>query len=211
MNPRLRNHLLLAALTGAALGISVAMDKGPSGMDKLSIVSAYLCLLLFAAALLIGPLRARASGAPVLNSHLRRDIAIWGGINGLLHFWLANVLAMTWEYIGIFVENAPAPPSAEVRDQLYLWGTIFGYVVAVLILVLLLISSDRALRKIGTRWWKRLQRLAYVIFVATVAHAFAFQVLESRPLVWVVTVAAVFIAVLAMQIAGRHNVNLRRK
>ncbi len=210
MNLRVRNHLLLGAATGAALGLSAWLDRGASGLDNLSIVSAYLCLALFGAALLIGPLRLRATGTPLLNSHLRRDIAIWGSINGLLHFWLANKLSMTWEYVGIFVDNATAPPSQQVRDQLYLWGTIFGYVVAVLILILLLISSDRALRTIGTRWWKRLQRLAYVIFIATVAHAFAFQVLETRSLIWVATVAAVFAGVLAMQLAGMASVRRRR-
>lgn len=210
MNKRLRNHVWLAAISCALLWIPALNGDVGSLADRLSILSAYLCLILFAAALLVGPLQARGSGQPLLNNHLRRDIGIWAGLSALLHFWLANVLAMTWKYVGIFVENAPAPPSAAVRDQLYLWGTILGYVVAVIVLVLLTISSDLMLRKIGKRWWKRLQRLTYVVFIATVLHAFAFQILESRQSVWVILVVLITAAVAGLQIAGFRKVRARK-
>jgi DMSO/TMAO reductase YedYZ heme-binding membrane subunit len=211
MNKRLRNHAWLAAISCVLLWVpSLSGDEGTLA-DRLSIFSAYLCLYLFTAALLVGPLKVWRSGQPLLNNHLRRDIGIWGGLAGLLHFWLANVLAMTWEYVGIFVENASAPPSAAVRDQLYLWGTILGYVVAVVILVLLTLSSDRMLRRVGKSWWKRLQRLSYVAFIATVAHAFAFQVLESRPSPWIILVAVVTLAVVSLQIIGLLKVRTHRR
>jgi len=202
MNKRLRNHAWLAAISCALLWIpSLSGDEGALA-DRLSIFSAYLCLYLFAAALLVGPLKVWRNRQPLLNNHLRRDIGVWGGLAGLLHFWLANVLAMTWQYVGIFVENASAPPSAAVRDQLYLWGTILGYVVAVVILILLTLSSDRMLRWMGKRWWKRLQRLTYLAFVATVIHAFAFQVLESRPSPWIILVTVVTAVVTGLQVTA---------
>ncbi len=206
MNDRLRNHLGLAAVSGAALGAAALLGGEMAAADNLSIVSAYLCLLFFSAALLIGPVRVWRGGAPLLNTHLRRDIGIWGGLTGLVHFFLANVLAMNYEYLGLFVENATVPPSAEVRDQLYLWGTLLGYVVAVLILILLALSSDRVLRMVGTRWWKRLQRLSYVVFMATVLHAFAFQVLETRPPLWILVISAVALVVIGMQLTGLAKV-----
>jgi len=202
MNKRLRNHAWLAAISCALLWIpSLSGDEGTLA-DRVSILSSYLCLYLFAAALLVGPLKVWRNGQPLLNNHLRRDIGVWGGLAGLLHFWLANVLAMTWQYVGIFVENAAAPPSAAVRDQLYLWGTILGYVVAVVILILLTLSSDRMLRWMGKRWWKRLQRLTYLAFVATVIHAFAFQVLESRPSPWIILVTVVTAVVTGLQLTA---------
>ena len=202
MNDRLRNHLSLGAISAASLGIAAWLGGEAAAADNISIVSAYLCLLLFSLALLIGPARVWRGGAPILNTHMRRDIGIWGGLTGLVHFFLANALAMNFEYLGLFVENATVPPSAEVRDQLYLWGTILGYVVALLILVLLALSSDRVLRAVGARWWKRLQRLSYVVFVATVLHAFAFQILETRPSLWVVVVSAITLVVIGMQLTG---------
>lgn len=200
MNDRLRNHLSLAGASALSLGIAAWLGGSNGAADNLSIISAYLCLLFICAALLIGPSRIWRGGAPILNIHLRRDIGIWAGLMGLLHFFLANVLAMNFEYQALFVENAVGPPSAAVRDQLYLWGIILGYVVAVLVLILMALSSDKVLRMVGARWWKRLQRLSYFAFAATVVHAFAFQILETRPPLWIVLVSAATVTVISMQV-----------
>lgn len=203
---RIRNHVLLGLGALGTLGLATLAGDADSTADRLSIVSAYQCLLLLGAALLIGPINARASGRPVGNSHLRRDIGIWAGLTGLLHFFLANALAMNYSYLELFVDNAARAPTAAIRMQLYTAGTILGYVVAVVFLLLMVLSSDFMLRKVGMRWWKRLQRLSYLIFAATVAHAFMFQALESRPPAWVIVVAAVALGIVLAQLGGRAAV-----
>ena len=205
MNRRLGNHLTLATLTAIGIGAAAAAGSETTALDRISIVTAYQCLLLLGVALLIGPWQSRRTGRPVLNSHLRRDVGIWAGLTGLVHFWLGNQLSMNFEYLGIWVNNPDLTPGPAVREELYMWGTIAGYIVAVLILLLLALSSDRILKWLGATRWKRLQRSAYTMFVLTVAHAFIFQFIESRAWLWVLVVAAVTLTVAGCRFAARRN------
>jgi len=210
MNQRLKSHASLAAITVVSLGVSVAIRPAAAAGDQLSIVSAYLCLFLLGAALLIGPFHAFREGKPLGNSYIRRDIGIWAALSGLLHFYLANVLAMNYEYLGIYVENSPVPPSPEIRSELYSWGTIFGYVIAGLFIILLTLSNDWMVRKVGLKWWKRIQRLSYLGFLFTCAHAFVFQVLESRETLWIIVVLLVTVLVLIGQGYGIASIKRLR-
>ncbi|MDJ0929197.1 MAG: hypothetical protein QNJ73_16285 [Gammaproteobacteria bacterium] len=202
MNTRVKHHATLAALAAITLGIAAFGGAPMAAADRLSIVSAYLCLFLLGTALLIGPYHTIRHGRPVANSYLRRDIGIWGALTGLLHFFLANMLAMTYEYLDSFVENAPLPPSEASRFALYTAGTILGYLIALIFLLLLSLSNDRMMRITGHKWWKRLQRASYFAFVFTCLHAFAFQVLETRAALWIAVVLFVFVAILAGQSRG---------
>jgi len=202
MRRRWVRHLALAAAVTAIMLVAAIGGPDAGALDRQSIVSAYLCLGLLCGTLLIGPWRAVAEGRVMSNYYLRRDIGIWAALIGMVHFLLANMLAMNYAYLGRYVTEAAAP-SAEARRQLYGAGTIMGYVVAVLFLLLLGLSSDRVMRRVGLRWWKRLQRSSYVAFALTTLHGFAFQALESRPAVWVVVVAVVSATVLGGQAWGR--------
>ena len=185
------------------MSFGIAVISGPAAAaDRLSIVSGYVCLFLLGVALLIGPAHVFRNRIPPVNSYIRRDIGIWAALNGLLHFYLANVLSMNYEYLGIYVESAAAPPAREIRSMLYSWGTILGYVIAVLFIILLVLSNDRMLRIVGLKWWKRIQRASYFGFFFTCAHAFAFQVLESREVFWIVVVVLVTLLVVFGQGIG---------
>jgi sulfoxide reductase heme-binding subunit YedZ len=210
MNPRLKNHTLLSMVAIISLGVAVVSGSGEAAADRLSIVSAYVCLLLLGLALLIGPLNVLRTGRLVGNSYVRRDTGIWAAMMGLLHFYLANVLSMTYEYLGIYVENSALPPSAAIRSSLYTWGTIFGYVIAVIFIVLLVLSSDWMMRKVGLKWWKRIQRISYLGFILTCIHAFAFQVLETRSLFWVLVVLVITVAIITGQYVGIRAVRRNR-
>ena len=203
---RIRNHLLLAA--GVVLTLWMAAKAGTAAgtLGRLSFVTAYQCLLLLAAALVIGPIKAWDKGRPVGNSHTRRDVGIWAVITGMIHFALANKLSMNLSYLNIFVENASRPPAADARMQLYSSGTILGYLIAVVFILLVVLSNDRMIRWVGFRWWKRLQRLAYFAFAMTCAHAFLFQILESRSRRWTVGVVLVMAGVLFAQLWGVASV-----
>jgi DMSO/TMAO reductase YedYZ heme-binding membrane subunit len=208
INPRLKNHITLFAVSVVSLGSAVF--SGPGAADRLSIVSAYICLLLLGLALLIGPMTVLRTGRLPGNLYIRRDTGIWAALMGLLHFYLANVLSMNYEYLGIYVENSALPPSAAVRSSLYTWGTIFGYVIALLFIVLLVLSSDRMIRKVGLKWWKRIQRISYLGFILTCLHAFAFQVIEARPLLWVLVVLVITMVIIAGQYMGIRAVRRGR-
>ena len=133
---RLRRHLFIALLT--LILFAIAAVSGPvSGIeDRFSIVSAWLCLVLLAYTLLIGPAQAIKTGRPLDNLYIRRDLGIWSALIGLAHFILANELSMNSAYIDFYVNQESLPPAVELRSQLYSWGAILGYIIAVLFILL---------------------------------------------------------------------------
>ena len=149
-------------------------------LDRLSIVSAYLFLLSLGLVLLIGPWRAVLTGRATFNHTLRRDVAIWAAIAGFVHLIAGAMQSMTPEYLDIFITHAASPPPAAMREAFFLWATIVGFVIGILLIILLAVSNNRSVMWVGPRWWKRLHRLSYVVFVLTIVHGLGFQILESR-------------------------------
>lgn len=206
---RRQHHGLLAVFSLVLTGLTFGFVPEQSVLDKLSLATAYLCLLLMAAALSIGPLR-ELRGRPVaLNHYLRRDIGIWAAITGLVHLFAGTEVSMSPQYMMAYVNLSNYGISAELRASLFLWGSIVGFVVGIIVLLLLALSNDRIIRWLGAKWWKRLQRSAYLAFVLTVLHGFAFQALESRHFALIGLVLAISFAVVVLQISGARSVRRR--
>lgn len=199
---RFARHLLLAAAIAAAMTLAVATGAAADALDRASLTLAWLCLALFAGALTIGPLHALRTGRLLTNHLLRRDLGIWCALTGLAHLGIAFAISMTPAYMQAYIDVAGAWPAPGVRRQLYSWAVIGSLVIAAVFLVLLALSSNAALRRVGPTWWKRLQRLSYLAFALTVLHSVAFQVIESRS-AWLVALLVLLTgAVLATQLAG---------
>jgi sulfoxide reductase heme-binding subunit YedZ len=207
---RIRVHALLLLLVGGSLSVAIFAASNDPVVDRVSILSAYQFSVLLAAVLLIGPIFAMGSGRASINIHLRRDLAIWAGITGLLHLYAGIGESMSPGYIATFVAPPVANANLERLNELFTWGTISGLVIGVLVLLLLGLSSDRVLRRLGTRWWKRLQRCSYAVFILTLAHALMFQYLESRSEWWVIFTIGLALVVLLAQIAGGWSVHRQR-
>ena len=173
---RRRRHLALG--TGLLFCCLITWWAGPpaGAWDRLSIVTAYVCAALLGVTLLIGPWRALRSGRHTLNHYLRRDMGIWGALTGLAHMAIGTELSMRPRYIDAFVRV----PDNGLPPDLFAWGSIIGLVVGANFLLLLALSSDAALRRLGPVWWKRLQRTSYAGFLMTIGHGLAFQLLEQR-------------------------------
>ena len=177
-------HLALAGLTGAVCLIAWSAGPAAGAVDRASLASAWLCVGLFVVVLSIGPRRVLAGKRPLLNHLPRRDLGIWTAISALLHFTLGNVEAMNQGYVRA-ATIGPDGTTATLRAAAFNWGASLGTVVALLVLILLLISSNRALEILGQTWWKRLQRLSYLGFALTIAHGLLFQWLENRAWQWI--------------------------
>lgn len=199
---RAYRHLSLAMLTAGLMWLAAAVGPAAGAGDRVSLTTSWICMVLLSAALLIGPLHARRSGRPLINHLPRRDLAIWGAIAGMVHFGLAFKYSMNMEYMATFVDGALQAPSPTVRRELYFWSVIAGLVIAALFLLLLGLSSNAALRLIGARWWKRLQRTSYAAFALTAAHGVAFQLIEGRSASLVLLFALLTAAVIGGQAAG---------
>ncbi|MGI9329184.1 MAG: ferric reductase-like transmembrane domain-containing protein [Gammaproteobacteria bacterium] len=199
---RWQHHTLLAVCSLLIFALTVVLRGAESTADQLSFATAYLCLFFLATALLIGPLQLSRGGHALLNNYLRRDVGIWAAVTGLIHFVLATDISMSQAYMADYVAIDTGNFSAELRMQLFTWGTIAGLVTAVLLILLLALSNDRVLRRVGNKWWKRLQRSAYFAFALTVVHSFAFQALESRRAGLVIVMSLITVAVVVFQLRG---------
>ena len=183
-------------------GLVVVIGSGDTLLDDVSLATAYICLILMAVALSLGPLRALRSSPLPLNNYLRRDIGIWSGLAGLVHLFVATELSMSAAYMQAYVNLSTGGFSDAMRMDLFSWGSIVGFLVGIFVLLLLILSNNKIIKLLGATWWKRLQRFAYPAFVFTVLHGFAFQALEARNILLIGIVAGVFIGVIILQISG---------
>lgn len=79
----------------------------------------------------------------------RRDIGIWAGIMAVLHTAIGlnvHLRGRPWLY---FVDQ-----HSHVRHDLFGFGNDTGLIAALFFLLLLAISNDLSLQRLGTRWWR---------------------------------------------------------
>ena len=155
-------------------------------------------------ALSVGPAKVSRGEQPALNILTRRDLGIWVGISGLLHFVLGNVESMNGIYVGA-VTAADLPFGAGARMTMFNWGAITGTLLALLLVVLLALSNNASLRRLGPQRWKRWQRLSYLGFVLTIVHGLLFQLLERRSWAWILLLLVMAAGVLVFQLKGRRD------
>ncbi|MGI9307696.1 MAG: ferric reductase-like transmembrane domain-containing protein, partial [Gammaproteobacteria bacterium] len=177
---RIFRHIELFLFSAILFALGWIMGTPERALERLSFVSAWLCFAYMSMALFVGPFFRIRYKKSVANIYLRRDVAIWAALVGLLHLVVGTEQSMNDEYLRMFVEEAARQPSPLVREMLFAWGSSIGFIVGVLYLGLLALSSDRAIRVLGIRWWKRLQKSSYLAFGLLVVHGLAFQVLEYR-------------------------------
>jgi sulfoxide reductase heme-binding subunit YedZ len=172
---RLIHHIFLGV---GSLGLSVLfMSLFPHRdlISKVSIGTAYAALFLMTATLLLGPLNVLRKRANPVSFDLRRDFGIWAGIAALVHTVVGlnvHLRGKMWLY---FVDA-----SHHLRKDAFGVGNYTGIVAAFVFVLLLALSNDISLRKVGIDRWKSLQRWAYAAVVLTAAHAIAYQQIETR-------------------------------
>jgi DMSO/TMAO reductase YedYZ heme-binding membrane subunit len=114
---------------------------------------------------------------------------------------------------GFFVHGPPAPlierirfyflaPDGSPLTNTFGWGNWTGLAAAVIVVGLLAISSDLALRKLKARRWKNLQRLNYALFVLVIAHAIFYGALLRVTSITTFLLGLIVILVFIGQIMG---------
>jgi sulfoxide reductase heme-binding subunit YedZ len=177
----LRHHLPIAICVGAGLGAGVLLLTPPSGAVRLTIASAYLALALLAATLLVSPIAALRGRPAPASSDLRRDLGIWTGALSLVH-----VGCGLWARFG----EGAYRTDGWWAVALAAGAVLAGVAATEITLVLLALSNDRALRRLGLPRWKRLQRLALWLPDLAVIHGTLWLALAGRGLLAACALAA---------------------
>jgi methionine sulfoxide reductase heme-binding subunit len=175
-------------------------------VSGLSIGTAYTALFLTAATLLLGPLNVLRKRANPVSFDQRRDFGIWAGIAALVHTGVGlnvHLRGKMWLY---FVDT-----SRHLRKDVFGFGNYTGTVAALVFVMLLALSNDISLRKLGVERWKSLQRWAYAALVLTVAHAIVYQHIETRSVPFQVVLYVLFGILLGFQIVAATKLSTRRK
>ena len=166
-------------------------------ISHLSIALAYPALFLLAAALLLGPWNVLRGRPNPLSFDLRRDIGIWAGVMAAGHTVVGlnvHLRGRPWLY---FVNE-----HHHVRHDLFGFGNHTGLIAAVLFIILLIISNDAWLRRLGSRKWKSVQRWTYIVAGLTFVHAAAYQSIEKRGLSFAIVLWVTIAVVISMQLGA---------
>jgi len=195
---RIVRHVTIAFITFAGTALFWRLFSARRDLiSHLSIATAYPALFLTAAAVLLGPWNVLRRRPNPVSFDLRRDIGIWAGIMAILHTAIGlnvHLRGRPWLY---FIDQ-----HHNVRHDLFGFGNDTGLIAALLFLLLLAISNDLSLRRLGTRKWKSLQRWTYAAAALTILHAVAYQRIEKRHMGYETALWATTAVVAAFQIVG---------
>lgn len=142
--------------------------------------TAYASLALWVVTLLLGPVRLLRSRPNPVSTDLRRDIGIWAALLGLGHVWLglrSHLSGRWWLY---FVSPDPGALPIMPRLDSFGFANYTGLLAALVLVLLLALSNDLSLRRLGTPRWKRLQQASYLGFGMTLLHGIVYQVVEQQ-------------------------------
>lgn len=200
----LRNiAIAIAGVTTSVIALRFYADRPAS--YAVSLATAYLSLLCLAGALVIGPFQVLAGRKPPLSFNLRRDLGIWASIFALVHVGFGLLVHMGGRIAEYFFR--PHHPGAMPIPRIDAFGLAndVGLLATAILIMLLAISSNGALRALGAHRWKALQRWSYVAAAATALHAAVYQLLDRRDWPLVVACWVLFGMMLTLQYAARKR------
>jgi methionine sulfoxide reductase heme-binding subunit len=203
---RLVHHIVIGVGSVALAVLFMYLFPKRDFSSRLSIGTAYAALFLTVVTLLLGPFRVLWRKPNPVSFDLRRDMGIWSGISGLAHTAVGlnvHLRGRMWLY---FVDARH-----HLRRDIFGFGNYTGAVAALVLALLLALSNDVSLRKLGLERWKSLQRWAYAGIVLTAAHAIAYQQIEKRTWVFQFVLYIVCGMVLALQLAAASKSIQRRQ
>lgn len=187
------HHLPLAVASVAGLAVLNALlpSHGGFSISRLASPTGDVALVLLAVTLLIGPANLLLHRRNPVNTYMRRDVGTWTAIWSVVHVIvsLQGHGGGAFGFVDYFVvDGRPLTNS-------FGWGNWTGLAATVIVVLLLVLSTDRYLRELKAKLWKDVQRLTYTLFALVVLHAVFYGALRrlTSPftVVLVVTVAVV--------------------
>lgn len=196
-----RHHLVLGLVTAAALVTVYLLVPSADPTFRWSMATGYVGLAALGATFATGPLNVLRRRANLVSTDLRRDLGVWAGLLAIAHFVVGLQVHMLHRWL-YFLREVEDGAGLALRGDLF-GAANYTRLLAVLVAALLLVlSNDRSLRARDAAVEGPLQRWNYALFVLTVVHAVAYQVVEERTLPFVVLLAALAAATMLVQLAG---------
>jgi len=166
--------------------------------QRFTVATGYLATGLLALTLLIGPANLLFRRRNPVSNYLRRDVGMWTAIFSVVHvFFGLQVHDELRNFLTYFFG-----PDGRVLTNSFGLGNWTGLGATVIVVGLLALSSDLALRKLKARPWKWLQRLNYALFALVVAHAFFYGALLRMESPYTLLLLLSVITVLVGQVLG---------
>ncbi len=188
--PRTLRHLLFAVAGALVTGIVVQwanvtgddniMNLGPSGTVGVSLGTAYAGYVFLALSLLVGPWTMWRRRPLPVSSYLRRDFGIWAAVFAVLHTVIGLQVYPAVSFWNFFLYPANENPVFPIRFDFFGIANYLGLVSALVLLFLLCLSSDLALRTLRAKRWKGLQRWAYLAAAVTLFHGVMYLFMGQR-------------------------------
>ena len=169
------HHLPLALTSTAAFVALVSVAGRGFAIGRLASPTGDVALVLLAVTLLIGPANLMLRRRNPANSYLRRDVGTWTAMWSVVHVVVGfqGHTAGAFGFVDYFVaDGRPLTNSFGM-------GNWTGLAATVIVVLLLVLSTDRYLRELKSRRWKDLQRLNYTLFALVVLHAIYYGALRQ--------------------------------
>lgn len=169
---------------------------------RFTTATGYVATALLALTLLVGPANLVLRRRNPVSSYFRRDVGAWTAIFSVIH-----VVA------GLGVHGPPGPPTERMLRYFFApdgspltndfgLGNWTGLAATLIVLLLLAISSDLALRQLKAGRWKWIQRLNYALFALVIAHAIYYGALLRTTSMTTLFLLVAVAAVVGAQVAG---------
>jgi sulfoxide reductase heme-binding subunit YedZ len=168
--------------------------------QRLTVATGYVATGLLTLTLLIGPANLLFRKRNPVSSYLRRDVGMWTAAFSVVHVIYGSLLHSGGQlaaFLNYFVMSDGSP-----RLNSFGLGNWTGLAGTVIVVGLLALSSDLALRKLKAPRWKLLQRLNYALFALVVVHAFFYGALLRMTSPFTLLLVLSVIAVLVGQVVG---------
>jgi methionine sulfoxide reductase heme-binding subunit len=198
----LRHHLVLAFICGASLLTLYSLVQSDDVKFRWSLTTGYVGLALLGATLITGALNVLRSRRNPVSTDLRRDIGIWCGTISLAHVVIGLQIHLGGKMLLYFFRETSDKTDFVPRADLFGFANYAGLIAALVITLLLALSNDISLRRLGSNRWKFLQRWNYAIVVFVMLHSFAYQFIEKRQLPYLLLFSLVVGTTLTIQLLG---------
>lgn len=200
---RINRHIFIFISCASIITTFYWLDTELSSAGKLSMSSAYLSLALFTGAMAIGPVNLLLGATNPNSSYLRRDLGIWSALLALFHTisgLQVHFIGRIWLYFSYPSGQSHLIP---LRHDLFGLTNYLGLLSTILMLVLLLLSNNRAIKKLGIQRWKKWQRSSYLLLLILPVHGLTYQILDKRIGGYTLLLGAIVTTAITLQLAGR--------